>query len=63
MSFGKLEAPRPPFSDQAAKRLMVVVGIVLIVVGSSRGQRRLAADVIRAPLAPQRREKQQHEWP
>lgn len=33
MSFGKLEAPRPPFSDQAAKRLMVVVGIVLIVVG------------------------------
>jgi hypothetical protein len=30
---GKLEAPRPPFSDQAAKRLMVVVGIGLIVVG------------------------------
>jgi hypothetical protein len=30
---GKLEALRPPFSDQAARRLMVGVGIVLIVVG------------------------------
>jgi hypothetical protein len=29
---GKLEAPRPPFSDQAARQLMVGVGIVLIVV-------------------------------
>jgi hypothetical protein len=33
MSLGKLEAPRPSFSDQTAKRLMVVVGIVVIVVG------------------------------
>jgi hypothetical protein len=33
MSFGKLEAPRPSFSDQTAKRLMVVVGMVLIVIG------------------------------
>jgi hypothetical protein len=33
MSFGKLETPPPPFSDATAKRLMVVVGIVLVVVG------------------------------
>ena len=33
MSLGKLEAPQPPFSDQTARRLMVVVGIVLVVVG------------------------------
>ena len=33
MSLGKLEAPQPPISDQTAKRLMVVVGIVLVVVG------------------------------
>ena len=33
MSFGKLETPQPPFSDQTARRLMIVVGIVLIVVG------------------------------
>jgi hypothetical protein len=33
MSLGKLETPQPPFSDQTARRLMVVVGIVLVVVG------------------------------
>ena len=33
MSLGKLEAPQPPYSDQTARRLMVVVGIVLVVVG------------------------------
>ena len=33
MSLGKLETPQPPFNDQTAKRLMVGVGIVLVVVG------------------------------
>jgi hypothetical protein len=33
MSLGRLETPQPPFSDQTARRLMVVVGIVLVVVG------------------------------
>jgi hypothetical protein len=33
MSLGKLEAPQPPIGDQTAKRFMVVVGIVLVVVG------------------------------
>jgi hypothetical protein len=33
LSFGKLEAPPPPFSDQTSKRLMLVVSVVLIVVG------------------------------
>ena len=33
MSLGKLETAQPPFSDPTAKRLMVVVGIVLVVVG------------------------------
>jgi uncharacterized membrane protein len=33
MSFGKVEAAAPPYSDQTARRLMLAVGIVLIVVG------------------------------
>lgn len=35
MSFGKLEGSEPLPSDETAKRLMLFIGVVLIVVGVS----------------------------